>query len=58
MVKRFKDKINHPFWGKHHDENTKLLISKPGVFNPMYGKTHKNKLKVWWELIKENTLMV
>lgn len=42
MIKRLENKVNHPFWGKHHDNETKLLISKPGALNPMYGKTHSN----------------
>ena len=45
MVERFKDKSNHPFWGKHHDEKSKSLISKPGLLNPMIGKTHSEKTK-------------
>ena len=31
MVERYKDKSN--LWGKHHDEITKSLISKPGLLN-------------------------
>lgn len=49
MIKRLENKENHPFWGKHHDNNTKKLISKPGILNPMYGKIHSEKTK---ELIK------
>ncbi len=45
MVKRYVDKINHPFFGKHHNEETKLWISKPGSLNPMYGKLHKKETK-------------
>ena len=45
MVKRFEDKINHPFWGKHHNEKSKSLISKPGELNPMFGKTHSEKTR-------------
>lgn len=45
MVERFADKSNHPFWKKHHTEESKLLISKPGVLNPMYGKTHTIQTK-------------
>lgn len=40
MIKRLEDKTNHPFWGKHHNDETKLLISKPNLLNAMYGKTH------------------
>lgn len=45
MVKRLKDKSNHRFWGKHHDEKTKSLISKPGLLNSMFGKTHSEQTK-------------
>lgn len=44
-VKRLEDKSNHPFWGKHHDDKTKYLISKPGLLNPMFGKTHSEETK-------------
>jgi group I intron endonuclease len=53
MVERFKDKTNHPFWGKHHDERSKSLISKPGLLNPMFGKTHLEKTK---ELIRSKSV--
>lgn len=49
MIQRFVDKSNHPFWNKHHTEESKLLISKPGRLNSMYGKTHKIQTK---ELIR------
>ena len=52
MSARFIEKENHPFFGKHHDENTKLLISKPGLLNPMYGKTHTNDTKELMRLRK------
>lgn len=45
MIKRLQDKSNHPFWGKHPYEKTKLLISKPGLLNPMFGKTHSEETK-------------
>ena len=45
MIKRLQDKSNHPFWGKHHYEQTKLLISKPGLLNPMFGRTHSEETK-------------
>lgn len=45
MVKRLEDKKNHPFWGKHQDDEAKKLISKPGPLNPMYGKTHSLQTK-------------
>ena len=49
MIKRLEDKTNHPFWGKHHDDKAKNLISKPGPLNPMYGKTHclQSKNLMW-----------
>jgi group I intron endonuclease len=43
MKKRLENKSDHR--GKHHDDKTKLLISKPGSLNPMYGKTHTNFTK-------------
>ena len=57
-VERFKDKTNHPFWGKHHDAKSKSLISKPGLLNPVFGKTHSEKLKTLWEVKKLNILTV
>jgi group I intron endonuclease len=45
MVKRLENKTNHPFWGKHHDAKAKSLISKPGLLNPMFGKTHSEETK-------------
>lgn len=44
MVKRFQDKSNHPFWGKHHYDKTKSLI-KAGLLNLMFGKTHSEETK-------------
>ena len=42
MCNRFINKENHPFFGKHHDDKTKSLISKPGSLNLMFGKkTHR-----------------
>lgn len=46
MIKRLENKENHPFWGKHHKDETKGLISKPGSLNPMYGKTHTEDTKI------------
>ena len=40
MIKRFEDKHNHPMFGKTHKKETLVLISKPGILNPMYGKLH------------------
>lgn len=58
MIRRLENKINHPFWEKHHDEATKGLISKPGPLNPMFGKTHTEKLQSLWEVKRFNILMV
>ena len=49
MSNRYIYKENHPFFGKHHYDKAKLLISKPGSLNPMYGKTHTKETK---ELIR------
>jgi group I intron endonuclease len=40
MEERFKDKNNHPMFGKTHSIEAKELISKPGALNPMFGKNH------------------
>jgi len=45
MLNRFKDKSNHPMYGKKHTEETLKLISKPGELNPMYGKLHSEETK-------------
>nr|ABU24266.1 GIY-YIG endonuclease [Hypocreales sp. IMI 338019R] len=45
MIERFKDKNNHPMFGKTHSEEVLRLISKPGDLNPMFGKTHTDKAK-------------
>jgi group I intron endonuclease len=45
MVKRFENKIKHPFLGNHQDGKIKRLISKPGSLNPMFGETHSEKTK-------------
>ena len=55
MVKRFEDKINHPFWGKHHNEKSKSLISKPGELNPMFNKRHSISTKQRIALSKSKT---
>ena len=41
----FKDKSNHTLWGKHRYERSKSFISKMGLLNPMFGKTHSEKTK-------------
>lgn len=45
MIERYKDKNNHPMYGKKHSEETLKLISKPGELNPMYGKKHSEGSK-------------
>ncbi len=46
MIKRFKNKINHPMYGKTHTEEAKNLIRKFGEKNPMFGKKHTETTKV------------
>jgi group I intron endonuclease len=50
MEERFKDKNNHPMFGKTHSIEAKELISKPGALNPMFGigKSHiiKTRIKI------------
>lgn len=45
MKDYYKNKNNHPMYGKNHTEKALSLISKPGILNPMYGKTHSEKSK-------------
>ncbi len=45
MVDYYKDKNNHPMFGKTHTEETLGLISKPGELNPMFGKKHSEATK-------------
>ena len=40
MVDYYKDKNNHPMFGKTHTEEALALISKPGELNPMFGRKH------------------
>lgn len=40
MKDRFKDKVNHPMFGKKHTDDVLKFISKPGKLNPMFGMTH------------------
>lgn len=35
MVEFFKNKNNHPMFGKKHTKEALALISKPGELNPM-----------------------
>jgi hypothetical protein len=45
MLKRYRDKTNHPMYGKRHTDATLKLISKPCVLNPIFGKTHSEATK-------------
>jgi group I intron endonuclease len=45
MSKRFKDKYNHPMFGKRHSKQLLKLISKPSKLNPMFGKKHSELTK-------------
>ena len=45
MKKRFLDPKNHPLFEKTHSQESKNLISKPGVLNPMYGRKHSESTK-------------
>jgi hypothetical protein len=52
MIERYKNKKNHPFFGKTHIEEAKKLISKPGKGNPMYGLKHSEATKLLMGKIK------
>ena len=41
----YKDKNNHPMFGKTHTEEVLALISKPGELNPMFGRKHREATK-------------
>lgn len=45
MVEYYKDKNNHPMYGKTHSKEILDLISKPGELNPMFGKKHSEETK-------------
>jgi len=45
MVDYYKDKNNHPMFGKTHTLEALALISKPGELNPMFGKKHSEATK-------------
>lgn len=45
MVEFYKDKNNHPMFGKKHTSEALALISKPSELNPMFGKKHSEKTK-------------
>nr|UPX01258.1 GIY-YIG endonuclease [Fusarium aethiopicum] len=45
MIERYKDKTNHPMFGKSHSQKVLELISKPGELNPMFGRIHSDETK-------------
>jgi hypothetical protein len=45
MIEHYKDKKNHPMFGKTHTKESLALISKPGKLNPMFGKKHSETTK-------------
>lgn len=45
MVEFFKDKNNHPMFGKNHTKEALALISKPGELNPVSRKRHCEETK-------------
>lgn len=45
MKEFYRDKKNHPMFGKNHTLEARALISKPGELNPMFGKKHSEKTK-------------
>nr|QJS52064.1 putative GIY-YIG homing endonuclease [Stigeoclonium helveticum] len=59
MKQRFKDKINHPMYGKNHSIKTRNLISKKtkGHLNPMYGKQHTKTTKKILSLCKSKYIV-
>ena len=52
MKLRYKDKTNHPMFGKKHDSFALAKISKPGKLNPMFGKSHSIETKLKMSLSK------
>lgn len=54
MIFRYVNKLNHPMYGKNHNEFTLSLISKPGKLNPMYGKSHNINTRKLISLIAKN----
>lgn len=40
MKEYYKNKTNHPMFGKTHSKKALALISKPGELNPMFGRKH------------------
>ena len=45
MMDFYKDKNNHPMFGKTHTKEALALISKPGELNPMFGRKHSEAAK-------------
>ena len=45
MIEYYKDKENHPMFGKTHTKKALALISKPGELNPMFGRKHSEVTK-------------
>lgn len=45
MIEYYRDKNNHPMFGKTHTKESLALISKPGELNPMFGKKHSERAK-------------
>ena len=52
MKLRYKDRSKHPMYGKTHDSFALSKISKPGILNPMYRKTHSIETKLKMSLSK------
>jgi len=52
MKLRFKNKSNHPMFGKTHTSFAVSKLSKPGNLNPMFGKTHSINTKLKMSLAK------
>ena len=45
MVEFYRDKKNHPMFGKTHTKEARALISKPGMLNTMFGRKHNEATK-------------
>jgi len=43
---RFKNKSNHPMFGKTHTNFALKQLSKPGNSNPMFGRKHSMETKI------------
>ena len=46
MIEYYKDKNNHPMFGKTHTKEALVLISKPGGLNLMFGRKHSEAAKI------------